>query len=38
MQQQKIAVHAEGPFATSASGQLNFFFLQQRKTAQVKKM
>ena len=28
-----MAVHAEGPLATS--GQLDFFFLQQRKTTQV---
>ena len=30
-----MAVLAECPLATSASGQLHFFFLQQRKTTQV---
>ena len=30
-----MAVHTEGPLTTSASGQFNFFFLQQRKTTQV---
>ena len=30
-----MAVHAEGPLATSASVQLDLFFLQKRKTTQV---
>ena len=30
-----MAVHAEGPLATSASVQLDLFFLQKRKTNQV---
>ena len=34
---EKMAVHAEGPLATSVSCQLHFFFLQQRKATYKKK-